>query len=104
VGTTHARVLQSVRERWGSLPHRLAHETQNHEDATFWGELMFTYIISRIGYQLVELGGDAPAYIFAEEFIRQSKGLPIRRRRTSPIVRALRYASSLAESLAERWS
>ena len=103
VGTTHARVLRSVRDRWGSLPHRREHESQGHDDATFWGELMFTYFISRIGYELVELDRADAMYVFAEEYIRQSKGLPIRRKRRSLRGRALRYVSRIADSLADRW-
>jgi hypothetical protein len=104
VGTTHVRVLRTVHDRWGSLPHRAQHESQGHDDATFWGELMFTYFINRIGYELVELDRDAPMYVFAEDYIRQSKGLAIRRKRRSQVARALRYVSRVTDSWAERWA
>ena len=52
----------------------------------------------------MELDRDVPVYVFAEDYIRQSKGLAIRRKRRSHIARALRYVSRVTESWAERWA
>jgi hypothetical protein len=54
IGLTHATVLDAVYRAWGSLPHRRRHESQDADDVILWGEVLFTTLISRLGYRLID--------------------------------------------------
>lgn len=54
IGLSHSTALEAVYRSWGSLPHRRRHEGQTADGLVFWGEVLFTNLMSRMGYQLVE--------------------------------------------------
>ena len=99
VGTTHVRVLDAVRTAWGSLPHRARHESQDLCEIVTFGEILFTHVISRLGYQLVTVDTGAPLYAFADDHMRRARGLPVKRR-SRLFLRMLRRVATLAS----RWA
>jgi hypothetical protein len=102
VGTTHARVLDAVHRTWGSLPHRLRHESQDAMDHAVWGEVLFTNLMSRMGYQLVTVESEVPLYTFAYDYMKQARGLVVSTKRHKPLPRALRRMARGFERWAEK--
>jgi hypothetical protein len=82
VGVTRAAVLAEVRRVWGSLPHCGPDQPQSDEDHILWGEVLFTNLIERLGYDLVTVDADPPLYTFAYHLMmeRQRRPLTIKRR------------------------
>jgi hypothetical protein len=74
MGTTHVRVLDAVRAFWGALPHRQRQESQRDVDHIVFGEVMFTHIIKRLGYELVTVDSPEPLYTYAYEHIKRTRG------------------------------
>lgn len=56
-GVSRGDVLDAVHRAWGSLPHRRLNETQDPESIFTWGEVMFTGVMTRMGYVLVDAPG-----------------------------------------------
>lgn len=102
VGLTHVSILNSVKQVWGALPHRLESESQGDDDHVVFGEVLFTNIIERMGRRLVTVQSDVPLYTFAYDYMMRTQGRHVRTRRTKLMPRLLRKVSRLSEDLAER--
>lgn len=102
VGVTRAAVLADVRRVWGSLPHCDRDQPQSDVDHTVWGEVLFTNVIERLGYELVVIDTDTPLYTFAYHRLMERQGRPVRPKRRSLLRRVAGRAAREALNLAER--
>lgn len=100
VGLTSASVLSTVRETWGALPHRLRSETQSDEDHMIFGEVLFTNIISRLGYRLITADSTTPLYEFAYDYMMRERGLQVKTRKPGLVPRLLRKVSRVTDAWA----
>jgi hypothetical protein len=100
VGTSRIDVLDAVRKLWGYLPHRLQHETQDDIDHVIWGEVLFTNLIKRLGYQVVTVPSQAPLYTFAYDYLRDERGLR-RKAKRKLLPRVLRKMARMSDTWAE---
>ncbi|HOQ42807.1 MAG TPA: hypothetical protein PLG94_16220 [Smithellaceae bacterium] len=77
MGTTHRHVLDAVKRIWGTLPHREQHESQRDNDNIYFGEVLFSQLIVRLGFNLVVVESDFPLYMFAYDYMKQiGRGRP----------------------------
>lgn len=102
VGLAHVSILNSVKQAWGALPHRLESESQGDVEHTVFGEVLFTNIIERMGLRLVTVQSEVPLYTFAYDYMMRMRGSPVRTRRPKFMPRLLRKVSRLSEELADR--
>ena len=102
VGTTPVRVLDAVKKVWGALPHRLRNETQDADGHTVFGEVLFTNVIHRLGFQLVTVRSETPLYEFAYEHMLRKRGLQVTLYQPKPIPRLLRKIARVTGAWAER--
>ena len=101
VGLTHINILDAVRGAWGALPHRLRHESQNDDDHIVFGEVLFTNLINRLGFDLVIVESDIRLYEFAYDYMMRNRGLCVRTYRPGLIPRLLRKISRSSDAWAE---
>lgn len=101
VGTSRVEVLDAVDKVWGYLPHRLQNESQDDIDNIYLGEVLFTNLIRRLGYQVVTVQSDSPLYTFAFDYMRQERGYLGRRGRRKFLPRVLRRLARVSEQWAE---
>ncbi len=71
MGTTHVQVLDAVKRVWGTLPHRGEGESQRDIDNVFFGEVLFSQLIVRLGFKLVQVDSDTPLYTYAYDYMRE---------------------------------
>lgn len=102
VGTTHVTVLNAVKKAWGALPHRLRHESQEDEMHAVFGEVLFSNIISRLGFQLVTVESQTPLYEFAYDHMMRAQGVRVPTYQPKLIARLLRKIARLTDAWAER--
>jgi hypothetical protein len=101
IGLTHASVLEAVHRTWGSLPHRRQHEEQDPIELVFWGEVLFTNLISRMGYALMD-GSDLPLAPSRDDCRQLVTRLREERATASLVRRCLERAASVLEEWSER--
>jgi hypothetical protein len=100
VGTSRRDILDAVNRLWGYLPHRREGESQDDLDNVYLGEVLFTNLISRLGYQVVTVQSDTPLYTFAFDYMRQERGYRGKRGARKLLPRVLRRAARVSE----RWA
>ena len=101
VGATRSSVLAHVRQTWGTLPYAQGGAQSEHEH-TVWGEVLFTNLISRLGYDLVTLTSSSPAYTFAYHEIKAREGVELTVKPRTLVNRVLGRLSQTVLELARR--
>jgi hypothetical protein len=101
VGVTRASVLAEVCRVWGSLPHCRRDQPQSAEAHSLWGEVLFTNVIERLGYELITVDSAEPLYTFAYHELMEREGRPVAIKPRSLLRRLVGRVAHVAQNLTE---
>jgi hypothetical protein len=71
-------------------------------DHAVWGEVLFTNLMSPMGYRLVTVDSESPLDTFAYDHMKEARGLWVKPLRHGLLPRALRRLARTMERWAER--